>query len=130
MIDEMREDGWEIVSGAGKGPIVTLTRRFGDVSVSATMIPRDPDMELRRLRADPPRSGGGKTALAAITNVADQTRTSLILKVEPFGSKAMNEAQLRSLYGSFGFEPDPYGSDPSSMIRHPAPEPEPDDPAP
>lgn len=130
MIEEMTANGWEIVTGSGKGPITTLARRFGEASVSVTLIPRDPDLELRRLRSDPPGAGGGKAALDDLCRTADRTRTAMVLKVEPFGSKALSEAALRGIYGSFGFEPDPYGSEPSSMIRHPDPEPDPDCPAP
>ena len=116
-------DGWAITAGAETAELATFQKRMGAATVSLTLKDDGDCVRLHRMRADPVFSGGGKAGLQALCDAADLTETPLTLVVRPFASKALDERGLERLYGSFGFEGDPYAADYSAMIR-PASRPE------
>lgn len=120
LVEHLEEAGWEIVSGSADNEIVTLSKRFGAASVSATLKEDGPDeVVLQRLRAWPEGQGAGRASLTEIIEMMDETGVTARLKVQPFGSRFLGSSALLAFYESCGFSPDPYSADYSAMVRFP-----------
>lgn len=118
IIDELMRKGWEFVHQDSED-LVLLRRDIGESRVSMTLL-NEADMgevHLHRIRSIPERKGGGQRAMNELCEAADKAGVNITLKVRPFSSMAMTEGQLEAFYAKAGFEPDPYSSDYSAMIR-------------